>query len=71
MPLGNVPAVMLSPDGLMVMVTGPEPDPGGLLESVTPTVTVAVPGVVGVPLTTQPAPSVSPAGRLPAVMAQV
>ena len=70
-PLGSVPVVMLKPAGLIVIVTGPEPELGGLLESVIPTVIVVLPGVVGVPLTTQFAPSVSPAGSVPVVIAQV
>src|ERR1700712_435158 len=59
---------MVTPAGLMVMVTGAVVVPGGLLESITTTVTVVVPGVVGVPLTTQPAPSVRPAGSVPALI---
>ena len=70
-PFGSVPEVMLTAAGLMVMVTGPVVVPGGLPASVTPTVTVLVPGVVGVPLTTQPAARVSPAGSVPALMVQV
>ena len=71
MRLGRVPDVMLMPDGLMVMPTWPEVLPAGLPESVTPTVTVLEPGVVGVPLTTHPAPRVRPAGSEPAVIVQV
>jgi hypothetical protein len=52
--------------GRTLSVTGPVVVATGLLESVALTVRVAVPAVVGVPLTTQPV-SVSPAGRVPAV----
>jgi hypothetical protein len=41
----------------------------GVLESVTFTVTVELPAVVGVPLTAQP-DKVNPAGSVPAVMEQ-
>ena len=70
MAFGSDDSVSVSGAGEMVMVTGPVAVSTGLPESVTFTVTVDVPGVVGVPLTTQPL-SVSPAGRVPPVMAQV
>jgi hypothetical protein len=54
----------------MVRLTGPLVVPVGLLESVALTVRFAVPGAVGVPLTTQPAPRARPAGRVPAVIVQ-
>jgi hypothetical protein len=57
--------------GLTVTVTGPVVVLGGWLESVPLTVTVTLPGAVGVPLITQFAPSVRPAGSVPAVMVQV
>jgi hypothetical protein len=43
----------------------------GLLESVAFTVKADVPAVVGVPLTTQLADRVNPAGRVPPVCRQV
>lgn len=52
------------------MVCGAETFFVGLLESVTETVTLAVPGAVGVPLTTQPV-SVRPAGNVPEEMEQL
>jgi hypothetical protein len=54
-----------------VTVTGPVVVAAGVLESVALTVMVAVPAVVGVPLTTQLADKVSPAGKVPAVRVQV
>jgi len=47
--------------------TGPVVVASGLLESVALTVTLAVPAVVGVPLTKQPV-AMRPAGRVLAVM---
>ena len=57
--------------GSTVTVTGPVVVAAGVLESVALTVMVAVPAVVGVPLTTQLADKVSPAGKVPAVRVQV
>jgi hypothetical protein len=56
---------------LTVKVTGPVVVLIGLLVSVAFTVTVDVPAMVGVPVTTQPAPRVSPAGSVPAVITQL
>jgi hypothetical protein len=56
--------------GNTVTVTGPVVVAAGVLESVALTVTVADPAVVGVPLTTQLADKVSPAGKVPAVRVQ-
>ena len=53
------------------MVTDGLPVLAGLLESVTETVTGKAPPAVGVPVTTQLAPSVRPAGRVPALSEQV
>jgi hypothetical protein len=53
------------------MLSGPLTVSTGLLESVTLTCTVFAPAVVGVPLTTQAADSVSPAGSVPPVWMQV
>ena len=44
---------------------------GGVLESVTCTVKIDMPGAVGVPLMTQPALMFSPAGSAPVAMLQV
>ena len=52
------------------MVSGPETVFTGLLESVTITVRLEVPGAVGVPLTVQPL-SVRPAGSVPDVIEQL
>ena len=54
-----------------VMLSGPVTVSAGLLESVAFTVTVKVPAVVGVPLTTQAADRVSPAGSAPPVSRQL
>jgi hypothetical protein len=43
----------------------------GLLVSVALTLSVIVSATVGVPLTTQPAPSDNPAGSVPATMEQL
>ncbi len=69
-PAGSDPVVRLSPAGLIVSDTGPVVVCTGLLLSVAFTVRLAVPGVVGVPLMRQPAPSDRPAGRVPAVTVQ-
>lgn len=58
------------PDGLIVMVSDWDIVFVGLLESVTVTVTVDEPAVVGVPPTVQPV-NVRPAGREPELMEQV
>lgn len=70
---GGLLRVRVAVAGNTVTVTGPVVVATGLLESVALTVTTVVGGVavVGVPLITQPAPRVSPAGRVPAVMAQL
>jgi hypothetical protein len=57
--------------GNTVTVTGPVVVADGVLESVAFTVTVAAPAVVGVPVITQLADKVSPAGSVPAVRLQV
>ena len=69
--VGGVPSVSVVVPGLMVVVMVPEPVLTGLLLSVTETVPVVVPGVVGVPVIWQLLPSVSPAGRLPELSVQV
>ena len=69
-PFGNALVVSDRAAGLMVMVSGPEVVCCGLLESVTFTVTVEDPAVVGVPLTVQPL-SESPAGSVPEVIEQL
>jgi hypothetical protein len=55
---------------VIVIVSGPVTLWVGLLESVAFTVTVTVPGAVGVPLTRQAAPRARPAGSVPDVMVQ-
>ena len=47
------------------MLSGPVTVSTGVLVSVALTCTVEVPAVVGVPLTTQPADKLSPAGSVP------
>ena len=69
--LGNVPVRLNVPDGAIVMLSGPEMVFAGLLASVTFTITVDVPAVVGVPVTTQPAPNARPAGSVPPVIVQL
>jgi hypothetical protein len=69
--LGRDPVRLRGGIGETVMLTGPVVDAVGVAESVAWMVTVTVPAVVGVPLTTQPADKVSPAGRVPAVRVQV
>ena len=56
--------------GLITIVSGPVVDCVGDSESVTFTVTVEFPAVVGVPLTVQPV-MLRPAGKVPEVMAQL
>ena len=68
-PPGSV-LVSVNAAGLMTMVSGPVVDCAGDSESVTLTVTVELPAVVGVPLTVQLL-MLSPAGNVPAVMAQL
>ena len=54
-----------------VRPTGPVVVCAGVAESVALTVRFTVPATVGVPLTTQAAPRVRPAGRVPATMVQL
>jgi hypothetical protein len=61
---------MASGAGAIVMLSGPEAVSCGLLESVALTVRLAVMGVVGVPLTTQPL-RLRPAGSVPEVKVQL
>ena len=70
MAFGGELSVKVAVAGDTVTVTGPVVVAAGVLESVALTVTVADPAVVGVPLTTQLADKVSPAGRVPAVRVQ-
>ena len=54
------------------MLTGPVTESGvGVAESVAWIDTVDVPATVGVPLTTQPAPNASPAGKVPETRVQL
>ena len=62
-PFGSVPIVRFAAAGLIVIFTGAVALCPGLPESVVFTVTVVVPGAVGVPVTVQFAFSVRPAGR--------
>ena len=71
MPPGSVVIVNVSAAAFTVTVTGPVVVFTGFEESVPFTVTVVLPGVVGVPVIVQPAPSVNPAGSEPAVIAQL
>ena len=71
MAFGGELRVKVAVAGNTVTVTGPVVVAAGVLESVAFTVTVAVPAVVGVPLSTQLADKVSPAGNVPAVRVQV
>jgi hypothetical protein len=57
--------------GNTVTVTGPVAVAAGVLESVALTVMVVDPAVVGVPVITQLADKLSPAGSVPAVRLQV
>jgi hypothetical protein len=68
---GGDASISVGPAACTVTVIGPVPVFTGLLESTAFTVIVEGPAVVGVPLITQPAPSVSPAGSVPAVIVQV
>ena len=68
-PSGKVDVVSVSGAGLIVIVSFALADCAGFPESVTVTVTVTLPAVVGVPLTVQPV-SISPGGKVP-VMEQV
>jgi len=74
-PLGRVGASVNGPPPppfVMVMLIGPLVLSCGFELSVTFTLTLEIPAVVGVPLTVQPAGvSVNPAGRVPVVMVQV
>jgi hypothetical protein len=67
-PSGSV-LVSVRAAGSMTIVSGPVTVCTGLPESVAFTVTVALPAVVGVPLTVQPL-SERPAGSVPAVIVQ-
>ena len=69
--LGRFATVRVRGAGETVTVTGPVTVLTGLLVSVALTVTVVDPAVVGVPVITQLAPRVSPAGSEPAVMEQL
>jgi len=69
-PFGKVPTVNVTAVPVIVIVSDPVTLCGVLLESVAFTITVTVPAVVGVPLTEQFAPSESPAGKVPDVIAQ-
>jgi hypothetical protein len=70
-PFGSEATVIASGAGAIVRLTGPLVVAVGLAESVAFTVRFAVPATVGVPLTTQPPPSESPAGSVPEVIVQV
>jgi hypothetical protein len=69
-PPGRVPVEIASGAGAIMSDTGPEAVAAGLLESAACTMRLAVPAVVGVPLTTHPLPRVKPAGSAPDVMVQ-
>lgn len=68
-PLGKV-LVSVKGAGEIMMVSFALTVCAGVLESVTLTVTVELPAVVGVPLTVQPARA-RPAGNVPAVIEQL
>jgi hypothetical protein len=70
-PAGGELSVRVTDAGLMVIDSGPVVVFDGLAESVTFTITVCVPAVVGVPETTQLLPSVRPAGRDPDAIEQL
>ena len=63
--MGRLDTVKVSGPGDTVMLSGPVTVSTGVLESVAFTCAVEVPAVVGVPLTTQLADKVSPAGKVP------
>jgi hypothetical protein len=63
--------VSVAVGGNTVTVTGPVVFAAGLLESAASTVMVFDPAVVGVPLITQLADKVRPAGKVPPVRVQV
>ena len=71
MPFGRSVVVTTSAAGAIVILSSPVAVRAGLLESVTFTVNGEIPATVGVPLTTQPAPMVNPAGSVPRVTVQV
>ena len=73
MPPASVVAGRLIVGGAMATVYAwlPLNGPGNGLESVAVTVKLKVPPAVGVPASTPPGLSVTPAGRLPAVTAKV
>ena len=68
-PFGNV-FVRASAAGLITIVSGPDVVCVGEPESVTFTVTVELPAVVGVPLTVHPL-MLRPAGSVPEVIVQL
>ena len=71
MPLGKVPVVIDIAAGTIVMLTGPVVVCAGFAESVAFTCRFEVPAIVGVPLTRQLAPIVSPRGSVPDVTVQL
>ena len=71
MAFGGELRVKMAVAGNTVTVTGPVLVAAGVLESVALTVMVVDPAVVGVPLITQLADKLSPAGSVPAVRLQV
>ncbi len=71
MAFGGLLRVKTAVAGNTVTVTGPVVLATGVLESVAFTVTVTVPAVVGVPVITQFADKVSPAGSVPLIRLQV
>lgn len=71
MAFGGELRVKVAVAGNTVTVTGPVLVAAGVLESVALTVMVVDPAVVGVPLITQLADKLSPAGSVPAVRLQV
>ena len=69
---GRDPVRLRGGMGETVMLTGPVTESGvGVAESVAWIDTVDVPATVGVPLTTQPAPNASPAGKVPETRVQL
>ena len=71
MAFGGELRVKMAVAGNTVTVTGPVLVAAGVLESVALTVMVVDPAVVGVPVITQLADKLSPAGSVPAVRLQV
>lgn len=68
---GGLLRVKVGIAGRIVSPTGPVVVSTGLLESVALTLRMTESATVGVPLTTQPVPRLSPAGRVPAVIVQL